>query len=295
MIAELLDRTLAALRSEQPVGPAIEALCDGLLVERARLGPAWLGVVEHVCRRHPLHVLLGQDPFTAQARRKPRAGDATLIDYLYDAVAGPDTTALGEALMRATTSGALGRAIRARRTLLARRIDDRASRVERPRILAVACGHLRELAVTASAGELGAVYAIDHDPDNLAEAARHPQVVPIAASVGDLLRGPVDVPACDLVYAAGLYEYLPDGVAGELTQCLFERVAPGGELLIASFAAEPPPIGYMEAFMDWSVLGRSEATLRALGARLATDALWDLHTWLDDERCLAYLSATRAP
>ena len=53
----------------------------------------------------------------------------------------------------------------------------------------------------------------------------------------------------DLIYAAGLYDYLGDAIAIQLTSRLLQMLAPGGggRLLIANFNPDLRDIGYLEA------------------------------------------------
>jgi hypothetical protein len=302
-LIERLDRCCAELADGQSVARTIQRLLDGLDVERARLGSAWVGMIETVCRRHPLYALLAQDPVTDRARRKPRgyAGDAVLLDYIYDGLpASEHATDLGRAIMQGTTSSASARSVRDRRALLATKIDTCAVRKKGPTVFAVACGHLRELSRCRAleSRALGAVYGLDQDRESLDEVTRtfreFPEVIPVAASVRDLLRDTVQVPACDLVYAAGLYDYLQDGVARLLTRRLFDMVKPGGELLIGNFVSDFPTLAYTQAFMEWPLLVRSETELRTVCDGIAPASIAAVKTWRDEPGCVVYLSLIRA-
>lgn len=45
---------------------------------------------------------------------------------------------------------------------------------------------------------------------------------------------------------------------------MFDLVAPGGRLLRASFTADTPDIGFMEAMLEWHLSYRAEADMCAL-------------------------------
>jgi hypothetical protein len=158
--------------------------------------------------------------------------------------------------------------VRERRVLLAREIDTVASQVDQPRILSVACGHLREAELSHAVKEhrVGEFIAFDQDPMSLAEVARqHPETAirPVAGSVRALLMGRTVFGHLDLAYSAGLYDYLSDNTARRLTQLLFDMLNPGGRLLVANFAT-CPEAGYLEAFMDWWLIYRDEDQMQAL-------------------------------
>jgi len=66
----------------------------------------------------------------------------------------------------------------------------------------------------------------------------------------------------DLVYASGLYDYLPRAIGVRLLQRAMELVKPGGEFLFANFSDEITTDGYMETFMDWPLILRSADDMR---------------------------------
>ena len=109
---------------------------------------------------------------------------------------------------------------------------------------------------------------LDQDRESLAEiSSRFPKdatVMPIARSVRELLEGAFEAEA-DLVYSAGLFDYLPDPVALKLLAVMWAWVRPGGRLVLANFADDSQERGYMEAFMDWWLLYRNEDQILALG------------------------------
>ena len=57
-------------------------------------------------------------------------------------------------------------------------------------------------------------------------------------------------------------------MAARLTETAFSMLKPGGTLLYANFAAGIPDAGYMETFMDWHLILRSEAEMIELSAGL---------------------------
>ncbi|KQO66335.1 hypothetical protein ASF22_20570 [Methylobacterium sp. Leaf87] len=71
-----------------------------------------------------------------------------------------------------------------------------------------------------------------------------------------------DIGHFDLVYAAGLYDYLPQDVARRVSRCLFEMVKPNGVLIIPNFLTSTLGAGAMEALMDWWLIYRDEHQIR---------------------------------
>ena len=83
----------------------------------------------------------------------------------------------------------------------------------------------------------------------------------IDGSVRGLLTNAYKLGKFDFVYAAGLYDYLSHKVAVKLTQRCLQMLKPGGVLLFANFAPGHLDDGYMETFMNWALLLRSEADM----------------------------------
>ena len=223
-------------------------------------------------RQHPVHALLVEDAFIGAAYRKLRGypGDAAMLDYLYeypplDDVAG---SAIGRALCRASLNRPIVAAIRTRRDFIAGAIRETMARVSNPIVVSVACGHMRELqCIDASASGL-TVIGLDQDA-NTVETLRtlHPtvQLRATAATVRSIVERQIDLPPADLVYASGLYDYLPDRAAIALTIALTRCLRPGGLLLVPNLTPANDEIAYLEAVADWWMIYRTRDDLRVLG------------------------------
>lgn len=250
------------------------------------------------CRAHPLHALVMQDPFTHRAAAKPRgyAGDAVMMDFIYDGAPPEGTSAVGADIFAATTRAGMGLSVRYRRQLLRSLIDDTVVRHERPRMLSVAAGHCRELqgSLVEFPDFAGEFVALDQDPHACREIAHghagHPVRV-VNQGVRELAgsqQGSVLADALgrfDLIYSAGLYDYLPDALARRLTRRLLTMLRPGGRALIANFVPGGSGRGYMELFMDWALVLRTEAQMRDL-AQAAGAA--HVNTFADPQRNVVY-------
>jgi SAM-dependent methyltransferase len=245
-------------------------LTRGLFSLRRGAQPvAWREFAWNVWQEHPLRQLVHQDPFTRRAFVKPRgyAGDAELLDYIYGLRTMPgDTTCLGAAIFSFMLQEPAPRAVRERRDLLAARIDELATRVKQPRILAVACGHLREAqkSVAVREGLVGQFVALDQDRASLAVVKDEQAGNGVEAthgSVKSILKGETVFEDFDLVYSTGLYDYLPQPVAIDLSTRLFRMLKPGGQLLIANFLPDVPNVGYMESCMGWPLIYRNDEEL----------------------------------
>ncbi len=68
----------------------------------------------------------------------------------------------------------------------------------------------------------------------------------------------------DLVYCAGLFDYLTDSVCLELTNVLYDWVAPGGLLITTNVDASNPRRLTMDYIMEWHLIYRNQNELFAL-------------------------------
>jgi extracellular factor (EF) 3-hydroxypalmitic acid methyl ester biosynthesis protein len=300
--AAVLDDAYEAAQAADVAG-GMTRLGAELCALRQRLGPGrWRHYAETTCRRHAMAALAHQGPITSRAFTKPRgyAGDAVMLDLMYELAPLPlDVPMLVADLYRWEFATLAAGSVRARRDLLAAEIDATADASDRPRILSVACGHLREAQRSGAVaeGRVGAYFALDQDTTSLevvrAEQGAH-GVTAVCGSVRGLLTGASRFTDLDLVYTAGLYDYLSDAVAAELTRVLFAALAPGGRLLVANFAPGLAEQGYMEAFMDWHLIYRDELDLGRVADRVPR---WDVaaqRLFRGADEQIVYLELTRA-
>lgn len=240
-------------------------------LRRTGTDETWAAVTTWL-RSHPVWNVIQQDPFVRRCNEKPRGypGDAVMIDYIYGTSSvQPEIKALTESaavVHQFTTSAPAPRAVRYRRQYAAQMIDEVArDRNQKVRVVSIAAGHLREaeLSFAANAGRASFV-AIDQDAESLETIRRSMPLVDIDAvqgSVRQILTGKLRIPDADLVYALGLFDYLPQPIAARLAQLMLEAVRPGGVLLIPNFLPGISDIGWMESFMDWKLVYRRDSEM----------------------------------
>jgi extracellular factor (EF) 3-hydroxypalmitic acid methyl ester biosynthesis protein len=68
----------------------------------------------------------------------------------------------------------------------------------------------------------------------------------------------------DLVYCAGLFDYLPDNVCTRLLEVFYELTAPGGLVLVTNVDACNPSRGWMECMVDWFLVYRDAKKMREI-------------------------------
>lgn len=290
----------------EQLGP--EHALVGLSVDLDRLrlasGDAWPNTVVPAVRNHSVTRRMREHtPIVRHAASWPRGypGDAGLIDQLYGAC--DESVQLSDEWRRANAivrQCEMARSVRHRRLVIADAIDNCASVHSRPDILSVACGHAREVewSHTMADGLVNRFVAADQDRQSLDEIARRlgdrfPVVEPLHLSVRGILAGrAAALGQFHLVYAAGLYDYLPEALARSLTARLFQLLQPGGRLLLGNFSRSQD-IGFMESIMDWSLIWRSEGEMVGLADAIPAADIAQKSVWADATSTCLYLDLVR--
>ena len=231
--------------------------------ERAAHPDRW-DAVARACREHRLHSLFLEDPYTNRAFSKPRgyAGDAVMLDFVYghrdarDAIAA--SSEIGRGILAYTGGGSPpARAVRWRRARAAQEIEELASKPGIARVLAFACGHLREVELLhPELRRRVRITAADMDDKSLEvvanEYGRDHSIDCRRISVRDLLTNKHGFEhGFDLIYTLGLFDYLSDAWAERLVPVFWSLLSPEGKMIIANFTPKTEGAAYMEAVMDW--------------------------------------------
>jgi hypothetical protein len=232
-------------------------------------------------KSHPVSGLVAKSAFIRSALEKKYgyAGDKDLMEMIYDNqwVGEDDFTRMLNAVYLNLPAA---EAVRQRMKTIARVLNALPSG---SRVLNVACGSARELSHVSNDIE---VDLSDHDPHALAHVARYRSGVAadlIRLNAFEFIKGkrtfdrhdggpPVDLGerTYDLIYSNGLYDYIPaypDNPARgapALTAGLFERLKPGGRLIIGNYADQGPNNPHlrshrfmMELYSEWTLIYRS--------------------------------------
>jgi SAM-dependent methyltransferase len=222
------------------------------------------------CRSHPLASIFLEDPYSRRAVEKPRgyAGDAVMLDYIYR----PDRSSLdgmAGVIHEATTTLPNAKSILWRQEYLATLIAQRMREGAVVDVLSVASGHMRELDVLQTITESKNVNftALDTDAESIAEAKSTYTGYNITGKVGSfatLIRDRKCADKYELIYSAGLFDYLQESTATALVASMFARLKPGGVLSVGNFTRNSHGRGFMAGFMDWCLIYRDENDLRRL-------------------------------
>lgn len=277
-----MDKAFEMIRQDDVLSGMRQLFLD-LSHTRSQLAPPeWLQFAKMQAMNHPVRAIAHMCPMTRRSFDKPRgyAGDAVMLDHIYGIEhPGPDyhPATLAGKIYAYTVNSPASRAVRFRRQLLAGLIDSTVARcgTGKARVLSIAAGHLREAEISTTVKQCALVefVAFDQDQESLDVIERDYAQYGVTArhgSVRQLLKGRDDFTGFDLVYAAGLFDYLEQSTAQRLVERMQGMLNPGGKLLIANFTHNVPDAGYMEAFMDWWLIYRGKDEMISLFESFST-------------------------
>jgi extracellular factor (EF) 3-hydroxypalmitic acid methyl ester biosynthesis protein len=254
-----------------------------------------LGVHESFVRRH-WHKLFLCSPFGHRTYYKPLgyAGDYEMMNMIHRNQ--PEGNSLFAKLIHfLLVSQWPARSVRNRIAHLQQvilRETTRAAGRSRPcRILNVGCGPAREMQYFFRETPPGPVQefvlldfnqeTLNYASSRLAELNRqfghHARVETRHISVYHLLRrgaqrGPATLESSyDLIYCAGLFDYLPDETCRALVDLFYNSLEPGGLVVVANMKDDKPFRYFIEFVLDWRLIYRNAAKLETFAPRRAAD------------------------
>lgn len=240
--------------------------------------------------RHPLHAVLMEDPYTAHCVQRPRgyAGDAALIDILYDQKLPERTSQRGADLFSITTAFPAAEAVRMRRAYAQTRVTQ--AWQEGKRVCVLACGHFRE-ADPLIGEDMSNMVVVDQDNLSLdiVRSNHGASVKIVEANVFNYLRSAISHgETFDLVYTLGLTDYLDTRAMRLLHKMMKACLAPGGTMLIANFLPFHLGTGWMDAVMDWHLIYREGAELETYAREIGMTP----KTWRDATDSIVWCEMT---
>ncbi len=224
--------------------------------------------------------------FAQRAYFKPKgyAGDFLMMEAIYRNE--PDGEGpLGLLIDRYCLDTPPAKAVRERRKLLSALIEDEVrtklvtglySPNEKIRIMNLACGSNRELfdfLQRFDRTEVLEALCIDADKDALTYTAMEVNVFPHLASIKlmqenvvkwALGRSKHDFEKQDIIYSAGLTDYLDDRLFTRLVKRAWEYLKPGGILILSNFSINNPNKAWMDHILQWKLIHRSDSDLKRL-------------------------------
>jgi len=275
---------------EQGVAPQLRELMAAFEREAAAIDPETVTLHKSFARRE-LHPLILCSPFVHRTFTKPLgyAGDYEMVNMITrDPIEGQNAYAkvINVLILR---SGA-AEAHRNRIALLVETLVRESARVaadgRRLNALNIGCGPAAEVQrfVREHAASQDCRFTLldfnaetlDHARDRIVAAQRASGrgigLELVHKSIHDLLKDAIgrrDVPqpgegTYDLVYCAGLFDYLSDKVCQRLFALFTRLCRPGGLVLATNVHLSNPDRHYMEHIMEWHLIYRDEDGMRRL-------------------------------
>jgi extracellular factor (EF) 3-hydroxypalmitic acid methyl ester biosynthesis protein len=281
----------------KPVVAAIDSFIDGFESLARDLPADEVDVHRHHLRRQ-LHPLLLTSPFAYRTYTKPLgyAGDYEVVDMMLRPPYEGET--LFAKLINVWLVGqAPAEAHRNRVSYLVRKLVEETTRASSPtrraRVFNLGCGpadEVRRFLTEEATSDRAALTLLDFNEETITQLQGNLDRVKtryrpgaeyhlVRKSVQQVLKDSTrsakkgEAPAYDLVYCAGLFDYLTDPVCKRLMDIFYDMLAPGG-LLVAtnvSDAMNPTrPFRYsMEYILDWHLIYRDGTDFRKVAPELA--------------------------
>lgn len=242
-----------------------------------------------ICKRfsrQELHPLMMQSPFAYRTFSKPLgyAGDYEMVNMMFRNPHEGETT-YAKLLNSFLLGPGPAEAHRNRIDILLKKIKEVAQRAakegRKAQIFNFACGPAIELQRFIELEEISnnchftlldfSKETLDYTSEALERAKqisghKEVEIVTIHKSVNDVLRhavglrdkGSEEDNNFDLVYCAGLFDYLSDRVCAKLLNLFFSQLRPDGELLATNVHSDNPVKALMEHLLDWYLIYRDE-------------------------------------
>ena len=235
--------------------------------------------------REQVAAFMLRSPLLGRAAGKPlgHAGDYEMMNMIYRDQAEGDSL-FARAVNRYALQERCAQAVRSRLVYIGATIRATVEERGRTRIASIGCGPAHELLLLLqqhpALGPHLDVALIDQDERALAFCER--TLAPLAHATGARIRfiresvrrlvaarqpdealGPQD-----LIYSAGLFDYLSARSFSALLGRLYRALAPGGKLLVGNVGTGNPTRTFMEYCLDWFLIHRSREELRGFAREL---------------------------
>lgn len=237
--------------------------------------------------RRQLHPFLLSAPFAYRTFHKPLgyAGDYEMVNMLLrDPFEGGTLFAktVNNAFVQMPPAEAHRNRIDYLSEMLQQETARNAGQGKRTNILNLGCGPAQEVEaflLNEELSDLASITLLDFNSETIDYARRHlmqarttvgrmTPIVFVERSVHQLLRGgargdeELEWGSYDVVYCAGLFDYLSQRVCQRLTELFYRFLRPGGLLVITNLTVANPIKTMMEYVLEWNLIHRDEALMR---------------------------------
>ena len=316
-LANLKDGQRAQMEREavdelvKPVAPCLNHLFEKFEIETRSI-PAELQPAHGMYVKRQLHPLLMCAPFMHRIYRKPLgyAGDYEMVNMIlrppYEGA-----SLYAKVLNAWFLSQPPAEAHRNRVKFLTQRLKEETTRCaaqnQMTRIFNLGCGPAREVRDFMEQSDYSnrAEFSLlDFNDETLAFTLRtldetrrrynrNTRVQLIKKSVAQVIKsgGRNIVPEYDVVYCAGLFDYLPDRVCQQLMNMFYAMLTPGGLLLVTNVDNSNPIRNIMGYIFEWRLIERNAAGMELLVPDAASSD--DVRITADATACNIFLEVRK--
>jgi extracellular factor (EF) 3-hydroxypalmitic acid methyl ester biosynthesis protein len=291
---EQIERTVIA-ELEEPILPTVSSWFSRFDEVTESVDPE-MRPIHRAFARRLLHPLVLCSPFVYRTYHKPLgyAGDYEMVNMiLRDPYEGGSLFAkiVNVCFLKNPPAEAHRNRIKYLRKCLVGETERVMKTGRRARVFNLGCGPAKEIQDFLIQDDLCELTeftlldfndeTIEHSRDKLEELKlRHQRRTEITfqkRSVHHLLKssvrpdGEFKPGSYDLVYCAGLFDYMSDRICKRLMNIFYDLLAPGGLLLATNVDASKPFRHSMEFILEWHLICRNHAQLAALKPDKASD------------------------
>jgi len=242
--------------------------------------------------RREIHPYMLCAPFAYRCFTKPLgyAGDYEMVNMMLKESPSVGSNTYARIFHDLQVDMAASAAHRNRIEILERLLAEEAGRVADEQriftVLTVGCGPAVEIQRFIRNHDLAsqsALHLMDFNSETLAYAreriarsmevsGRKPVLTFIQKSIDELLKDVHQesegfLPAYDMIYCAGLFDYFPDNVCRNLIQLYYRWVRPGGYLVTTNVHPKNPERYSIEHLLEWYLIYRDEAQMATLAPK----------------------------
>jgi hypothetical protein len=229
-------------------------------------------------KEHPLHTIFREAPFMDKVYSKPLgyAGDfSMMLDIYENGFQGTDKFSME--LHHASVNTAGAKAVRGRLAVMNKYLNEAHQKKGKKNILNLGCGPCYEIPhfyfCNYGVKRNATFHLVDQDKNALAYAKNNLKQYDakfIQVKIADFFKKikEFDLPKMDLIYSAGLFDYLPEKFAQFAIARTFDLLKKNGKMVIGNFNPTNPTKGSMEIIGDWKLIYRTKQELERLLALL---------------------------
>ncbi len=278
---------------EKPILPALWPLFFQFEEAAAKV-PEGLHAVHRNYIKRQLHPMVLCSPFTYRTYQKPLgyAGDYEMVSMmLRDPYEG--SSVFAKVLNRVFLESPTVVAHRNRIDYLTERLTEETTRVASEgrvaKVFNLGCGPAQEVQrfiATHTVSDEADFMLLDFNDETIVHTtrileeirAKHRRRTALTfekKSVHHVLReygrpdGHEEAGSYDVVYCAGLFDYLSDRICRRLLEIFYDLLAPGGLLIATNVHTRNPSRQWMESVMDWHLVYRDDGEFLALAPKQA--------------------------